>query len=111
MGPGSRRRCPASSPGANGTRGGLLRRLFFVGPLAVATLVAPIGLAPGLPPLPLGRFCDAQGLLFHRQLRDSRAASQGIPVWASVLSNVRSLRMQAVMATLNALPRCISFSL
>lgn len=142
MGPGSRRRCPVSSPGANGTKEGLLRRLFFVGPSAVAALVAPIGLAPGLAPLPLPNVGLSVWFLrvpllcwrlrvfaafdcFPRSnvydLADwpfrpptcgaHRAGSHEVPVWTIVLSNVSSLRMQATIATLKALPRSRSLSL
>jgi hypothetical protein len=112
MGPGSRRRCPPSSPGANGTKGGLLRRLFYVGPSAVAALVAPIGLAPGLAPLPLRTVYDSPGWPFPlARCGANRVGSHEVPVWTMLLSNVSSLRMQAVIATLNALPRCKSLSL
>lgn len=112
MGPGSRRRCPPSSPGANGTRRGLRSRLFYVGPSAVATLVAPIGLAPGMAPLPCGKVYDSLGWSFQLARRGAdRVGSHEVPVWTIVLSNVSSLRMQAVIATLKALPRCTSLSL
>jgi hypothetical protein len=123
MGPGSRRRCPPSSPGANGTKGGLLRRLFYVGPAAAAALVAPIGIAPGLAPLPLSNVGLSRWFLrvpllysglriFQLPTRGAnRAGSHEVPVWTIVLSNVSSLRMQAVIATLKALPRCKSLSL
>ena len=111
MGPGSRRRCPPSSPGANEGQDGLLRRLFFVGPLAAATLVAPIRLAPGLAPLPLGRVWDPRSSR-HRLISGATfAGSQGVLVCNSVLSKFSNFRMQAVMATLNSLPRWINCSL